>query len=101
MGFQKVEYSLPHEQEENDLEIESSSAIEIDLSGKAKPRKVEEETDSEVDIEVVDVLPLQKKLQTKNLESTQKKSVSVYSTLVKATTMNVGQKNKLTGNAKN
>ena len=58
MGFQKVEYSLPHEQEEDDdLEIESSSAIEIDLSGKTKPRKVAEKTDSEVDIEVIDDTP--------------------------------------------
>jgi len=58
MGFQKVEYSLPHEQEENDdLEIEGSSAIEIDLSGKTKPKKIEDKTDSEVDIEVVDDTP--------------------------------------------
>ena len=31
MGFQPVEYKLPHEQEETKLEIESSGSVEIDI----------------------------------------------------------------------
>jgi|TARA_R110000824_G_scaffold377540_1_gene568865 hypothetical protein len=69
MPFQKVEYEFPDETEESsDLEIESSSALEIDVSGKAKPAKeaaaiVEEEVEEEVEeddsyeVEVVDDTP--------------------------------------------
>ena len=64
MAFQKVEYSFPDEQEEEvstDIEIEDSSAIEVDISGKApEPEaKVEEEVvvEEDLDIEVVDDTP--------------------------------------------
>jgi|TARA_R110000851_G_scaffold14976_1_gene50030 hypothetical protein len=65
MPFQKVEYEFPDETEESsDLEIESSSALEIDVSGKAKPAKeaaaiVEEEVeeDDSYEVEVVDDTP--------------------------------------------
>jgi hypothetical protein len=62
MGFQPVEYSFPHEDENDKVEIEGSSAIEIDLSGKSKPEKEEPEpepevNEKEVDIEVVDDTP--------------------------------------------
>ena len=61
MPFQKVEYEFPDETEESsDLEIESSSALEIDVSGKAKPAKeaaaIVEEDDS-YEVEVVDDTP--------------------------------------------
>ena len=60
MGFQPVEYSFPHE-EEKKVEVEGSSAIEIDLSGKSKvvEQKTEESevNDKELDIEVVDDTP--------------------------------------------
>tara|TARA_R100000951_G_scaffold23089_4_gene19196 strand:- start:1133 stop:2092 length:960 start_codon:yes stop_codon:yes gene_type:complete len=49
MGFQPVEYSLPHEKEE-EIEIETSSAEELKA-----PNKKEEE--SEIEIEVVDDTP--------------------------------------------
>ena len=42
MGFQKVEFSFPDEEKDDkggDIDIESSGAIEIDLSGKEKPVK--------------------------------------------------------------
>ena len=60
MGFQPVEYSFPHEKDDDKVEIEGSSAIEIDLSGKSKPEKEEPEpevNEKEVDIEVVDDTP--------------------------------------------
>ena len=62
MGFQPVEYSFPHEKDDDKVEIEGSSAIEIDLSGKSKPEKEEPEPESEakekeLDIEVVDDTP--------------------------------------------
>ena len=64
MAFQKVEYTFPDEQEEEvstDIEIEDSSAIEVDISGKApEPEaKVEEEVavEEDLDIEVVDDTP--------------------------------------------
>jgi len=63
MGFQKVEYSFPDEEKDSkkeDIEIESSGAIEIDVSGEepAKEEKeVVQEKDDEVDIEVVDDTP--------------------------------------------
>ena len=60
MAFQPVEYSLPHEQEEeNKIVVENSSAVEIDLSGKPKPEKakVEEVEEAEFEVEVVDDTP--------------------------------------------
>ena len=61
MAFQKVEYSFPDEQEEDvstDIEIEDSSAVEVDISGKApEPEAKVEEVEEEVDIEVVDDTP--------------------------------------------
>ena len=63
MGFQKVEYSFPDEEKDSkkeDIEIESSGAIEIDVSGE-KPAKKEEEVtqdkDDGVEIEIVDDTP--------------------------------------------
>jgi hypothetical protein len=39
MPFQKVEYEFPDESEDsNEIEVESSSAIEIDISGKTSSR---------------------------------------------------------------
>jgi len=65
MGFQKVEFEFPDEQEEKkDLEIEDSGAVEIDLSGKKeaddykeKEVEVEAKEEKEVEIEVVDDTP--------------------------------------------
>jgi len=60
MGFQKVEYSFPDEEKDSkqeDIEIESSGAIEIDLSGEEPAKEVIQEKDDEVDIEVVDDTP--------------------------------------------
>jgi uncharacterized protein (UPF0303 family) len=56
MGFQKVEFEFPDEQEEKkDLEIEDSGAVEIDVSGKKEADDYKEE--KEVEIEVVDDTP--------------------------------------------
>jgi hypothetical protein len=64
MGFQKVEFEFPDEQEEKGLEIEDTSAVEIDLSGKKEADdykepepEVEVEAKEEVEIEVVDDTP--------------------------------------------
>jgi uncharacterized protein (UPF0303 family) len=62
MGFQKVEFEFPDEQEEKGLEIEDTSAVEIDLSGKKeaddyKEPEPEVEAKEEVEIEVVDDTP--------------------------------------------
>ena len=61
MGFQKVEYEFPEEATEKpDIEVEDSSAVEIDLSGKTEEKPVESETvDDEggFDVEVVDDTP--------------------------------------------
>ena len=67
MAFEKVEYKFPDEEENKKIEVESSSAVEIDISGKATKDeyaktkdKVEDTADnnaSEVDIEVVDDTP--------------------------------------------
>ena len=63
MAFEKVEYKFPDEEENKKIEVESSSAVEIDISGKATKDeyakakdKVEDTANnnaSEVDIEVV------------------------------------------------
>ena len=64
MGFQKVEFEFPDEKEENnDLEIEDSGAVEIDVSGKKEAADYEPEPEQEVEakeeveIEVVDDTP--------------------------------------------
>jgi hypothetical protein len=67
MGFQKVEFEFPDEQEEKkDLEIEDSGAVEIDVSGKKEADdyrekevevEVEAKEEKEVEIEVVDDTP--------------------------------------------
>ena len=58
MGFQKVEFEFPDEQEENkDLDIEDSGAVEIDLSGKKEAADYEAKEEEEVEIEVVDDTP--------------------------------------------
>jgi len=65
MGFQKVEFEFPDEQEEKKgLEIEDSGAVEIDVSGKKeaddykeKEVEVEVEAKEDVEVEVVDDTP--------------------------------------------
>ena len=65
MGFQKVEYSFPDEPEGEgkrpEIEIEKSTAVEIDLSGKQPEEKPAKETVAEekedLEIEVVDDTP--------------------------------------------
>jgi len=60
MGFQKVEFEFPDEKEENnDLEIEDSGAVEIDVSGKKEAADYEPEVEAkeEIEIEVVDDTP--------------------------------------------
>ena len=67
MAFEKVEYKFPDEQEEKNIEVEPSGAVEIDISGKAtkdeyaktkdKAADTADSNPSEVDIEVVDDTP--------------------------------------------
>jgi hypothetical protein len=63
MGFEEVTYKFPHENDENEIEIEDTGAVEIDLSGKktaeeyAKEQEVEVEEEDDLDIEVVDDTP--------------------------------------------
>ena len=69
MPFQKVEYEFPNEetQDKQDIEVEGSSAIEVDIGGKkakAEAKKSESVVESEVDtdndeyeVEVVDDTP--------------------------------------------
>ena len=65
MGFEKVEFEFPHENEDDALEVENSSAVEIDLSGnktkdeyaKEQEPEVVEVEDDDLDIEVVDDTP--------------------------------------------
>ena len=65
MGFEEVTYKFPHENDENEIEIEDTGAVEIDLSGKktaeeyAKEQEpeVEVEAEDDLDIEVVDDTP--------------------------------------------
>tara|TARA_R110002012_G_scaffold20660_1_gene73056 strand:- start:665 stop:1687 length:1023 start_codon:yes stop_codon:yes gene_type:complete len=63
MAFQKVEFEFPHETEDK-IDIESSSAIEVDISGedtkvetKSEPEVEVDTDDSEVAVEVVDDTP--------------------------------------------
>ena len=64
MPFQKVEFEFPHEDGGNEkdvkIEIEGSSAEEIDVTGKtakAPPTSEEDSSDNELEIEVVDDTP--------------------------------------------
>ena len=59
MGFQKVEFEFPDDKEEKGLEIEDTSAVEIDMSGKKEAEEYKEEMEAkeEVEIEVVDDTP--------------------------------------------
>ena len=64
MGFQKVEFEFPHEEDGNEkdvkIEVEGSSAEEIDVTGKtakAPPTSEEDSSDNELEIEVVDDTP--------------------------------------------
>jgi len=61
MPFQKVQYTFPDEEEKNEaIEVENSSAIEVDISGETKEKekvKVEPAPEKEVEIEVVDDTP--------------------------------------------
>ena len=63
MGFQKVEYSFPDEEKDSkkeDIEIESSGAIEINVSGEEpakKEKEVTQDKDDGVEIEIVDDTP--------------------------------------------
>jgi hypothetical protein len=62
MGFEKVEFEFPHESEDDALEVENSSAVEIDLSGNKTEDEYRDEQEVEVedddlDIEVVDDTP--------------------------------------------
>jgi len=64
MGFQKVEFEFPDDKEEKGLEVEDTSAVEIDLSGKKTEEDYKEsepepevEAKEDVEIEVVDDTP--------------------------------------------
>ncbi len=45
MGFQKVEFDFPDEEEskKGDIEVEPSDAVEIDLSGKKEKKDYKED----------------------------------------------------------
>ena len=51
MGFEKVEYTFPDEQEDKGIEVESSSALKM---GEVEQ---EEKKEIEVEVEVVDDTP--------------------------------------------
>ena len=57
MPFQKVEFEFPEDEKEDKFEIEPSSAVEIDLSGKQPEKKAESDDDGDDDIEIVDDTP--------------------------------------------
>ena len=59
MPFQKVQYTFPDEEEKNEaIEVENSSAIEVDISGETKEKvKVEPAPEKEIEIEVVNDTP--------------------------------------------
>jgi|TARA_R110000787_G_scaffold51498_2_gene122019 hypothetical protein len=60
MGFQTVEYSLPHEQEETKVEIEDNGSVEIDITGKKEAEEYKKEAkpkEKEIEVEVVDDTP--------------------------------------------
>ena len=61
MPFQKVQYTFPDEEEKNEaIEVENSSAIEVDVSGETKEEvkpAPEKEKEKEIEIEVVNDTP--------------------------------------------
>jgi len=64
MGFEKVEYKFPDEDDKKpEIEIEDSDAVEVDLSGEksekreAKSTREEDDKDAGLEIEVVDDTP--------------------------------------------
>ena len=64
MAFQKIEYTFPDEDTKKpEIEVESSDAVEVDLSGKkpekseAKPASKEDTEDVGFEVEVVDDTP--------------------------------------------
>ena len=56
MGFQKVEFDFPDEEDKkkDTIEVEPSSAVEIDVSGKKKEKDY---MDAEYEVEVIDDVP--------------------------------------------
>ena len=58
MGFQKVEFDFPDEQENNKdkIEIEATDAVEIDLSGKKEAKDYKSDED-DYEVEVVNDVP--------------------------------------------
>ena len=56
MGFQKVEFDFPDEEEnkKGDIEVEASDAVEIDVSGK---KKKEDYKEDKLEVEIVDDVP--------------------------------------------
>jgi hypothetical protein len=62
MGFQKVEFDFPDEEEskKGDIEVEPSDAVEIDLSGKKEKKDYKEDKEDKeekYEVEVVDDVP--------------------------------------------
>ena len=56
MGFQKVEFDFPDEEDnkKGNVEIEASNAVEIDVSGK---KKEEDYKEDKLEVEIVDDVP--------------------------------------------
>ena len=54
MGFEEVTYKFPHENDENEIEIEDTGAVEIDLSGKKTAEEYAQEQEPEVEVEEED-----------------------------------------------
>jgi len=60
MGFQKVEFDFPDEEEnkKGDIEVEASDAVEIDVSGKKKKEDYKEDyKEDKLEVEIVDDVP--------------------------------------------
>ena len=114
MAFQKVEFSFPEDQDEKSIDIEDTSEVEIDLSGKktaddyadtpAEPEVVVEEPKAELEIEVVDDTPEADRnrkpsnhrltLQMKSWRGILRRYANVFSTSTKVTTTKGEQKKK-------
>jgi hypothetical protein len=114
MAFEKVEYKFPDEVESKNIEIESSSAVEIDISGKATKDEYSKNKNStaytkdndadEYDIEVVDDTPKADRgrkaseppaeITDEELEEYSDKVKTESSILVKATTTKGEQKKR-------
>ena len=59
MGFEEVTYKFPHENDENEIEIEDTGAVEIDLSGKKTAEEYAQEQEPEVEVEEEDDLDIE------------------------------------------